>query len=92
MSKILFAPFSALGAVLAGFLGRKLFARLWSVIDKHEPPDPTHRDAPWSKVLSALLLEGAIFTVVRGSVDRGLRVLFSKVAGSWPGQKRAEES
>jgi xanthosine utilization system XapX-like protein len=49
MTRILFAPFSALGGLLAGLLGKRVFAAVWSLIDKEEPAQPEHRDAPWSK-------------------------------------------
>jgi len=92
MSKILFTPFSVLGGLVAGFVGKKLFERLWAIVDEREPPDPKDRDVTWRKVVPALLLEGAVFRVVRGVVDRGLRVMFSKLAGRWPGQERPEPS
>jgi hypothetical protein len=90
MSKILFIPFSLLGGLLAGVIGKKVFEGVWSLVDKEEPPDPSHRDAPWKKVLPALLLEGAIFRAARGVVDRASRKGFSKMTGSWPGEERPE--
>lgn len=37
--------------------------------------------------IGALLLEGAIFRLVKGMVDRGARVGFASVTGSWPGEE-----
>ena len=34
--KILFIPFSVVGGLFAGFLGKKLFEQLWGVIDDEE--------------------------------------------------------
>jgi hypothetical protein len=90
VSKILFKPVSVLGGLLAGFLGRKLFDGLWSLVDRQEPPDPKHRDTSWGRVVLALALEGAIFRAVRGVVDRALRQAFSRATGSWPGEDRPE--
>lgn len=45
------------------------------------------RRARWPKLLAALTLEGAIFRVVRGAADRGSRMLFSRLTGSWPGEE-----
>jgi Protein of unknown function (DUF4235) len=90
MSKILFLPFSVTGGLIAGMIGKKLFEGAWSLIDKEEAPEPSHRDAPWAKVLLALLLEGAIFRAVRGVVDRASRKGFSKLTGTWPGEERPE--
>jgi Protein of unknown function (DUF4235) len=91
MSRVLFAPFSLLGGLAAGFIGKKLFEGLWSLLDKEEPPDPKHRDVPWRKLVPALLLEGAIFRAVRGAADHASRKAFSKATGRWPGETRLEE-
>jgi hypothetical protein len=90
VSKLIFAPFSLLGGVLAGVLGRKLFERLWRVIDEEEAPDPKHREVAWPKLALALLLEGAIFRAVRGLFDHGSRHAFSTLTGIWPGKERPE--
>ena len=88
MSRILFAPFSIVAGLLAGLAGKRIFAGLWSLVDKEEPPDPKHRDVSWAKVVLALLLEGAVFRAVRGVVDRGAREGFSRLTGVWPGETR----
>lgn len=43
MTRILFAPFSILASLIAGALGKKLFERVWSLIEDSEPPSPKHR-------------------------------------------------
>jgi hypothetical protein len=90
MSKILFMPFSVLGGVLAGVVGKKAFERVWGVIEDEEPPDPKYRDIAWPKLLAALVLEGAIFRAVRGLADHGSRRAFSRLTGRWPGQERPD--
>lgn len=90
--KILFLPVGALGGLLAGMLGKKVFRGLWSAIDEHEPPEPQRRDVTWPKLAAALLLEGAIFRAVRGLVDHGSRRLFSELTGAWPGDQGSEPS
>jgi hypothetical protein len=86
MSRLLFIPVSALNGLLAGFIGKKTFRGLWSLLDKQEPPDPKQRDASWGKVIAALLLQGAVFGAARGIVDRASRKGFSRLTGSWPGE------
>jgi hypothetical protein len=90
MSKILFMPFSILGGVLAGVLGKKAFERVWGAIEDEEPPDPKYRDVALQKLLAALVLEGAIFRAVRGLADHGSRRAFSRLTGRWPGQERPD--
>ena len=90
MSKILFLPFSVLGRILAGFIGKKAFAGVWRLVDDEKAPDPTQREIPWQKLIPALLLEGAIFRAVRGVFDHGSRRAFTKLTGSWPGEERPD--
>ena len=88
--KFLFIPFSVVGGLLAGFVGKKLFEQVWGVIDSEEPPEPEHRDASWGKVVAAAALEGAVFRATRAVVDRGSRRAFAGVTGTWPGEERPE--
>jgi hypothetical protein len=90
VSKVLFTPVSILGGLIGGLIGKKLFEQLWGLVDDQEPPDPKHRDVPWGKVLVAMLVEGAIFRVVRGLVDRSTRIGFERLTGTWPGKAEPE--
>ena len=90
MSKILFVPFSVLGGILAGAVGKKAFEGLWGVVDDQEPPDAKHRQVQLRKLIPALLLEGAIFRAVKGLFDHGSRRAFSKLTGRWPGEERPD--
>lgn len=90
MRKLLFIPFSVTGGLMAGFIGKKLFERVWSLVDKQQPPTPEHRDVSWRRLVVALALEGAIFRAVRGVVDRGMRQSFRTLTGVWPGERRPE--
>jgi hypothetical protein len=90
VSKILFVPFSVIGGLLAGFVGKKTFEALWSVIDDAEAPDPKHREISVKKLVPALLLQGAIFRATRGLFDHGSRQAFNRLTGSWPGEERPE--
>ena len=90
IAKILFIPFSVVGGLLAGFVGKKVFEQVWGLIDKEEPPDPKHRETSWAKLLLALALEGAIFRAVRGLFDHGARSGFARMTGTWPGAERPE--
>jgi hypothetical protein len=90
MSKLLFVPFSVIGGILAGVVGKKTFQALWGAIDDQEAPEPEHRDISIVKLIAALLLEGAIFRAVRGLFDHGARQAFQRLTGSWPGDKHPE--
>ena len=88
--KIVFTPISIVLGLLAGILGQKIFEKLWSLVDDQEPPSPEHREFSWPKLFAALLVEGAIFRLVKGLTDHGVRRTFAKATGSWPGEERPE--
>ena len=90
--KILFAPIGIITGLLAGIAAQKLFERLWSVIDDEEPPAPDQRQVAIPKLIIALLVEGAIFRLVKGITDHGVRSGVSRFTGRWPGEERAESA
>jgi hypothetical protein len=88
--KLLFPPISILGGLLAGLVGERIFKRIWGTIDDQEPPDAKHREVSYPKLVAALLLQGAIFRLVRGAFDHGSRRAFQRLTGSWPGEEAPE--
>jgi len=87
MSKVLFTPVSVISGLLAGLVASKLFEFIWGRVAGQEAPDPNQRAISWPALIVAMTLEGAIFRVVRGLVDRGARVAFVRATGSWPGEE-----
>jgi len=85
-----FAPLGIAAGLAAGFVAQKGFDRLWSLFDDQEAPAPDQRDIPYTKLIPALLIEGAVFRVTKGIVDHSARGAFARLTGSWPGEKRAE--
>ena len=90
MSKMIFLPVSVGGGLLAGLISKKLFAVIWGVIDDQEAPEPEHRNISLLKLAVALLIEGALFSLIRGLVDHGSRHLFTRITGAWPGDEKPE--
>jgi hypothetical protein len=91
--KLIFKPISIVSGILAGILGKKAFERAWALVDDAQPPKPSQSRAEWPKLLGALLLEGAVFRVVKGVVDHASRRGFEALTGRWPGEDdRDEES
>lgn len=88
--KFVFTPVSLLAGLLAGLAGKKIFERIWGLVDDEEPPRPEHREISWPKLIGALLIEGAIFRLAKGLAERGARSAFARVTGSWPGEERPE--
>jgi hypothetical protein len=92
VGKLLFIPFSLAAGLIAGFISKKLFDVAWGLVDEEEPPEPEHRHVTWLKLAVALALEGAIFRMMRGLADRGSRLGFYRLTGSWPGEEEPEET
>jgi hypothetical protein len=88
--KFLFIPIGVAAGLAGGFAGKAIFNQVWGLIDEEEPPDSKHRDIEWGKLILAAALQGAIFRVVKESVDRASRKGFYNVTGSWPGEKEPE--
>jgi hypothetical protein len=88
--RIVFAPIGIVAGLAAGFIAQKGFERLWAVFDEEEPPDPADREVSFSKLLPALVLEGAIFRLAKGLVDHGVRGGFARMTGRWPGSEEKD--
>jgi Protein of unknown function (DUF4235) len=87
---IVFRPVAIAVGFAAGFVGQKLFDRVWRLIDDEDAPDPQYRDLPLAKLAGALVLQGAIFGLLRGLADHAARHGFARLAGEWPGDERPE--
>jgi hypothetical protein len=90
MGRILFAPLSIAGGLLAGLAATRIFEFVWGRFDDQEPPDPEHREVSWAKLAAALALQGAIFRLVRGVFDHSARTVFYRGTRTWPGEERPE--
>ena len=88
--KFIFAPISIVLGLIAGALGKKIFERVWGLIDEEEPPDSKHLEISWAKLLLAAAVQGAIFRAVKEATDHGTRKAFMGLTGSWPGEERPE--
>ena len=88
--KFLFLPISLLSGLLAGQLSKKLFDFIWARIDEEDAPRPKHRQIELPKLALALVIEGALFRLVKGLVDHSSRRGFWKATGSWPGEEEPE--
>jgi hypothetical protein len=86
MGKLLFVPVGIISGLLAGQIGKRLFTLMWGVVDDREAPKPEHRDVDYGKLVAALLIEGAVFAVIKGLVDHFARRGYARLTGSWPGE------
>ena len=87
MSRVLFTPFSIIGSLIAGLAARKVFEKVWSLIDDEEPPEAGEERERITRILVAAVLQSAVFAAARVVFDRQARKAFRGVTGSWPGPK-----
>jgi Protein of unknown function (DUF4235) len=92
VSRVVFTPVSIVSGLLGGLIAAKLFELIWGQFADEEAPEPGHREISWPKLLAALTIEGAIFRLTRGLIDRGARVAFVRATGAWPGEKKPEQT
>ncbi|MFD6415724.1 DUF4235 domain-containing protein [Streptomyces sp. NPDC060194] len=69
-----------------GAVAAALFQQAWKAIrNEDDAPDALDRDRGWGEVLLAATVQGAIFGLVRGAVDRSGAAIVQKATGTWPG-------
>jgi hypothetical protein len=88
--KLAFTPIGIAVGLLAGQISKKIFDVIWGAIDDEEAPHPKHREISFVKLIPALIIEGALFRIVRGLADHGTRRGFARLTGTWPGEERPE--
>jgi Protein of unknown function (DUF4235) len=90
VNKVIFLPLRVGAGLLAGIVGKRAFARVWSLIDDQRPPRAEQHRIRLSKLALALVIEGGLFRVLRGLADHGSRLAFARLTGSWPGEQAPE--
>jgi hypothetical protein len=87
MVKVLYKPASLLVGVLGGMVARVIFKNVWKLAaGEDEAPKSTDSRRGWTEVLAAAALQGAIFALVRATVDRAAAQGTAKITGVWPGE------
>jgi hypothetical protein len=87
MTKLLYRFLSMLVSVGGGLLAGTIFKKAWQLAaGEDEAPKPTDAARGWHEVLIAAALQGAIFAVVKATVDRLTAVGTRSLTGTWPGE------
>ncbi|WP_280425859.1 DUF4235 domain-containing protein [Nocardia carnea] len=81
----LYKPVGMLAGGLGGVVAHAVFRQVWRrASGEDEAPDATSRAYGWREVLFAAALQGAIFGLVKASVDRAGAVAYQRMTGKWP--------
>ena len=87
MTKVLYKPVGMLVSVLGGVLAGAIFKQVWKVaFSEDDAPQATDADRSWREILLAAALQGAIFAVVKATMDRLTAVGTRSLTGTWPGE------
>lgn len=88
MSRVQYKLGGMLVSVLGGMLASVIFKQVWKLAaGEDEAPESTDARRGWSEVLVAATLQGAIFGLVKATVDRAAAHGAAKVTGAWPGEE-----
>ena len=71
--------------VVAGILGQKVAAKLWSRVFGTEVPDTAQQHIGLASLIPAAIFEGTLYKLARMGIDRGLRIAASRSEGRWVG-------
>ena len=72
--------------VVAGIIGQKIAAKLWSQLSGREVPDTAQRDVRVAELIPVAILEGTLYKLARMAIDRSLRVAAARSEGTWLGK------
>lgn len=72
--------------VIAGIVGQKVAAKLWSAAFDQPVPDTGQKNVGVAPLIGAAILEGTLYKVARMAMDRGLRTAVAKSEGRWIGE------
>jgi len=88
VNKLIYKPISLGTSILAGLLADAIFRRVWRLAaHQDEAPQATDAQRSWTEVLAAAALQGAVFALVRATVDRAAAEGTRKLTGFWPGDE-----
>ncbi len=72
--------------MVAGIIGQKIAAKLWSRAFGSEVPDTAQENVRVAQLLPAAVLEGTLYKLARMAIDRGLRFAAARSEGTWIGK------
>ncbi|MFF4035124.1 DUF4235 domain-containing protein [Streptomyces sviceus] len=85
-SKLAYKPVGMVMGAVSGVVAGSVFKQVWKKLGHEEDaPDATDEQRTWREVLTAAVLQGAIFAGVKAAVDRSGATATRRLTGTWPG-------
>lgn len=85
-SKIAYRPMGLAPGALSGMIAGAALKQTWKLIEgEGDAPDALDEDRPRRQILIAAAVQGAIFSVVKATVERSGAQATRRLTGTWPG-------
>lgn len=85
MTTMLYKPLSVATSVAGGMLAGAVFSKVWKTLgNDEEAPEPTALDHSTKEVLTAAVLHGAVFGLVKAIVGRAAAKGYQRATGETP--------
>ncbi|MGI8953284.1 MAG: DUF4235 domain-containing protein [Nocardioidaceae bacterium] len=87
-AKILYQPIGIVSSLIGGLVAGQVFKQVWKHAtpgDQEDAPKALESEYQLKDVLIAAIFQGAIFAVVKASIQRGGARAFQRWTGEWPG-------
>jgi hypothetical protein len=82
---IAYKPVGLLVGVAGGMLAGAVFSQVWKLVaHDDDAPDMLDEERGWGEALFAAALHGAIFAVVKGTLNRAGATGVRRLTGDWP--------
>lgn len=86
VAKILYRPFGLASSMLGGLVASAVFKQVWRRVQgEADAPSPVKSQYGWRQLLLAAALQGAIYALVKATIDRTGAQAFERLTGEWPG-------
>jgi Protein of unknown function (DUF4235) len=85
---LLYRPVGLVSSIVGGIVAGQIFKQVWKHVSpssKDDAPTALESEYPMREILIAAAVQGAIFAVVKASIDRGGARVFERWTGEWPG-------
>lgn len=86
VAKIIYRPFGLSSSILGGVIAGTVFKQVWRRVQgEQDVPNPLQSEYGWRQMLMAAALQGAIYALVKATIDRAGAQAFERLTGEWPG-------